>query len=305
LQGLSEECQGLLSVASVIGKEFRLEVLRQLAVLPQFDGQHVVPEVLDEAVQARVLVTVPRTIGRYSFAHTLLRETLYEEIPPSRRVQLHRSVGEVLETLNRTDLELPSSPRNGQVVAELAHHFFVAMHDEQAATKALLYARRAGARATANFAYEEAAAHYTHALQALEFQPGSGEQRAELLLALGEAQSRAGNTTHARETFALAAELARVLGQPALLARAALGFAGALVTPGSVDEDTVRWLEAALDVLGEDDGTLRAQVLARLAMELFYSDARERRLRLSEEAVALARRLGEKTTLAVVLNAQH
>lgn len=305
LQGLSEECQGLLSVASVIGREFRLEVLRQLAVLPQFAVQHVVPEVLDEAVEARVLVTVPQTIGRYSFAHTLLRETLYEEIPPSRRIQLHRSVGEVLETLNRTDLELPSSPRNGQVVAELAHHFFVAMHDEQAAIKALLYARRAGERATANFAYEEAAAHYTHALQALEFQPGSGEQRAELLLALGEAQGRAGNTMHARETFALAAELARVLGRPALLARAALGFACALVTPGSVDKDTVRWLEESLTVLGEDDGPLRAQVLARLAMELYYSDARERRFQLSEQAVALARRSGEKSTLAMVLNAQH
>jgi tetratricopeptide (TPR) repeat protein len=305
LQGLSEECQQLLSVASVIGKEFRLEVLRQLAALPQFAVSHAVPEVLDEAVQARVLVSVPQTIGRYSFAHALLRETLYEEIPLSRRAKLHRLVGEVLEVLNRIDLELPSSPRNGQVVAELAYHFFVAMPDGEAATKALLYAQRAGVRATATFAYGEAAVYYAHALEALEFQPGSGEQRGELLLALGEAQSRAGNTARGRETFVLAAELAQALGRPALLARAALGFAGALVTPGRVDKDTVRWLEESLTVLGEDAGPLRAQVLARLAMELYYSDARERRFQLSEQAVALARRSDEKSTLAMVLNARH
>jgi predicted ATPase len=305
LQGLSEECRGLLSVAAVIGKEFRLEVLRQLAGMPQFAVQHVAPEVLDEAIQAHVLVTVPQAIGRYSFAHTLLRETLYEELTPSRRVQLHRSVGEVLETLNSTDLELFSSPRNGQVVSELAHHFFVAMYDERVAGKALLYARRAGEHAMASFAYEEAAAHYARALQALEFQHGSEEQRVDLLLALGEAYSRAGSTVHARAIFQQAAEVARRFGHPALLARAALGFGGMLVTPGSVDEAVIQQLENALKALGEDDSALRAQVLARLAMELYYSDAHERRLMLSEQAVAIARRLSEKSTLAIVLNARH
>ena len=50
---------------------------------------------------------------------------------------------------------------------------------------------------------------------------------------------------------------------------------------------------------------LRARLLARLGLELYYSGDAERRLALTEEALELARRLGDPSTLASALVARH
>ena len=57
--------------------------------------------------------------------------------------------------------------------------------------------------------------------------------------------------------------------------------------------------------LGDEDSPLRARLLARLALELYYADDPDRRLTLSAEAVALARRLGDPMALATCLDARH
>ena len=64
-------------------------------------------------------------------------------------------------------------------------------------------------------------------------------------------------------------------------------------------------LQESLGALGGEDSPLRARLLARLALELYYAGDPERRLALSEEAVALARRLGDPRTLAACLDARH
>ncbi len=38
---------------------------------------------------ARVIAEVPHVVGRYGFSHTLIHETLYEELTTTRRVRLH------------------------------------------------------------------------------------------------------------------------------------------------------------------------------------------------------------------------
>ena len=99
--------------------------------------------------------------------------------------------------------------------------------------------------------------------------------------------------------------MARRLGDAALLGRAALGHAGQWSILGRVDEERVAVLEEALAGLGDEDSPLRARLLARLALELYYSGDPARRLALSEEAVDLARRLGDPRTLAACLDARH
>ena len=49
----------------------------------------------------------------------------------------------------------------------------------------------------------------------------------------------------------------------------------------------------------------RPRLLARLALELYYSGDPNRRQALSEQTVELARRLGDPRTLAVCLDARH
>jgi tetratricopeptide (TPR) repeat protein len=74
---------------------------------------------------------------------------------------------------------------------------------------------------------------------------------------------------------------------------------------GVVDRDLVRLLEEALAALGEHAPALRARLLARLAMELSFSEQRERRAELSGEAVEISRRVDDTKALGFALVARH
>jgi DNA-binding SARP family transcriptional activator len=285
LTHLSDECNRLLVLASVLGREFDLEALARLGDMSE---DHLL-EVLDEAVAARVVSDVPGASGRLRFAHVLIRDALYEGLPSGRRMRLHRRVVAALEALYGDE--------PGQRLAELAHHA-VAGHD---LVKGLRYAWRAADRALALFAWEEAARLYETALAALD--PGDERQGCELLLSRGEAEARAGDTPGAKRTFLEAAGIARRLGLSRELARAAAGYGGRMVfARAGSDGRLVPLLEEGLAALAEDDVELRVRLLARLAGALRDEHSRERRQTLSREAVELARGTGDPATLAYALD---
>jgi tetratricopeptide (TPR) repeat protein len=289
---LSPECSRVLLVAAVVGREFDVKLVERVLGLPATK----LLEVLEEAVALGIVTEERASVGRYRFAHALIRETLYDAMPIPRRVHVHGQMGRALEALYARRLE--------SHLDELAHHFFQSA-GERNVGRAVGYAMQAARRATALHAHEEAAAHYGRALEVLEVASSPDRYRAEILLALGESQARAGDPDRARTTFREAAELARGTRDAEQLACAALGFGGPLVVLGMVDPTTVALLEEALALLPPGDGVLRARVLGRLAMELCYSDSRERRAALTEEAVAMARRLGDGPTLTYALTARR
>ena len=135
-------------------------------------------------------------------------------------------------------------------------------------------------------------------------EPPDAMFRCELLLALGDAQTRAGDMPAAKQTFLLAAELARHTG--VAVARAALGYGGRFLFNVSRDDPRLRLLlEEALADLGNGDSELRAMPLARLAGgPLRDEPSRERRASLSKQAVDIARRMGDPVLLGYVLDAR-
>ena len=292
LTRLGEPALGMLTVASVVGREADFDVLDEVG--PLHDDALVAA--LEEAVAAGVLREDPERVGRYAFSHALLRATLYDGLSALRRARLHGRVGEAL-LARRGD-------RLDPLLGQLAHHFALAAPVERP-ERAVDFALAAGRRADRLLAWEEAAGHYRAALRAREL-AGAGEDRlhCELLLALGGSLEAAG-TDGAKATFSAAAATARALGDAGLLGRAALGYAGRWSQLGRVEEEVAGLLQEALATLGEEDSPLRARLLARLALELYYAGDGERRLALSGEAVALARRLGDPGTLAVCLDARH
>jgi len=299
LRPLSERCSQTVATAAVIGLEFALPVLQRSCDLSTMD----LLDVLQEAEAGGIVAKLPGSMPRYGFKHALIRETLYEDLPAGQRMRLHARIGSVLERIHAHDPQ----PH----LAQLAHHFLQAAPSGPAA-KAIDYTVRAAERAAALLAYEEAAVHYTQAIEALA--PGGDEtRRIELLLALGHVQARAWNTDSALTTFRNAAAAARLLTQTVpqaatLLANAALGIGRTgLGVPrgGAVDPELVGLLEEALRVLSDRDSALRAQILARLAVELYFSDSAERRVTLSTQAVDMARRVGDTATVAYALNARH
>ncbi|HUR84392.1 MAG TPA: AAA family ATPase [Solirubrobacteraceae bacterium] len=294
LDPLPDRTRMLLLTAAVIGREFRLDTLQRVCDL----DAHELDLALGEAVGSGVVVERPSRFGVYAFSHGLIRETLYDDLGPQRRGLLHAVVGRALEELYAADPE----PH----VAELAHHFFVAATAGEPG-RAIDYSVRAGERAMSLVAYEEASDHFERALQAYGLQERADvPRRCDLMLALGTAQSRAGSTAQARETFMRAAGLARKLDAPERLAHAALGYGAGMggFEFGRVDDGLLALLSEARDALGEQDGPLLARVLGRMATELYFSDRTGERAELGAQAVAMARRLGDRSTLASTLSAR-
>lgn len=290
LAPLSAYCREVLSIAGVMGRDFDLRVLQAVA---DADAERLL-EALEEAQAARVIASSGP--GRYRFAHVLISDALVDGLSASRRLRLHRRVGEALERAHAGRLE--------HRLGELAHHFLEAAPAGDS-ERGVRYAVAAAEHASGRLAYDEAARMYERALGALEFVPADGARQCDLLLALGEAHHRAGAHRRANAAFRQAASLARELRSPERLARAALGYGGPRGSFGVIDQELASLLEEALAVLGRRQDGVRARLLGRLAMELYFGGAAERRAALVEEAVAIARRLGNPATIAYALNARY
>ena len=291
LRQLSHECVHLLTLASVLGREFNLDALSRLAERPIDD----VLELLDESLVARVVTDVPGSRDRLRFSHVVIRECLYDEMGMARRIQCHRRAAQVLEVLYRND----SEPH----LAELAHHFFEGAQGGDV-EKAIGYARKAGEKAITLLAYEEAVRLQRMALEAMALsQTTEPTERCDTLLALGDAQARAGDEAGSQQTFLRAAELGRSLRPNAHLARAALGYGGRLVwVRAGADPHLIPLLRDGLAAVGERDSVLRARIMARLSGALRDDPCREPRESLAGQAVDMARRLKDPATLAYTLD---
>jgi tetratricopeptide (TPR) repeat protein len=297
--GLTRESVTILRVAAVIGREFDLHLLERMSRLSPAR----LITALGEAAAVGVVSELASTPGRYAFAHELMRETLYDDLPPSRRLELHQKIARVLESVWADDID----PH----LSEIARHFYLAapLGDSD---KALEYVVRAGDAARVLLAYEEAAVHYRRALELLPRATGaSGARRSELLLQLGDAQWRGGNGSDARATFEEAIADGRRAGDGELLARAALGYVTALggfllYARFEVGASGVGLLQEALAALPTEDSALRTRLLAHLALEMWSANEPvDRRVAVSEEALEMARRVDDSEALVTALHARH
>ena len=147
LSRLSTECNQMLAVASVIGREFDLDILLDVSSLSEDD----LYTQLEEAQGASVVEESSGLRGglSYRFSHAMIRETLYEEIFAPLRIRLHQRVGLAIEGAYAGQLE--------QHAAELAEHFANSSSEEDL-TRALDYSEMAARHAQSVYSYGEAAA---------------------------------------------------------------------------------------------------------------------------------------------------
>ena len=291
LARLDSQALACLRVAAVIGRDFDATLLERITSLDEEEFL----SALDAALEAGLITESPAMPGRYSFAHALIRETLYEGMSSPRRTRIHRRVGEALEQAG-----------DGHHLTALARHFTRAA-GPQDAEKAIRYAVDAGAQASEMLAHEEAAEHYARALEVQRrFAPGDRQRRCELLLALGEARTLAGERQPALEALREAAAIASELGDGASLARAAIGASQRYIQqPGVVDEELIELLQRALELTAGEHTLRRVQLLARLCGALYYSPQRDRMRALSAEATELAAALDDAEALAYAAAARR
>jgi DNA-binding SARP family transcriptional activator/tetratricopeptide (TPR) repeat protein len=279
-----------LRVASVVGRDFDTALVEQLLKV----DEEVFLGALEEALAAGLLVESGSDPGRYSFSHTLIREALYEGMSSARRARIHGRVGEAIEAAGET------SP------ATLSHHFTRAAGRDDPG-KAIGYARAAAEQAEQALAHEEAAEHYARALAvANRFAPEDERQRCELALLLGEAWVRAGERPLALRAFREASELAERLGDPASLARAAIGASRRYVQePGVVSVEVIELLKRALLRTDGQRSIDRVKLLSRLCGAVYFSPERDRMGELSAEAMRLAAELDDPEAMVHALAARR
>ena len=187
-------------VASVIGREFSLDLLRELS------GQE--PDDLATALERLVTADLVQPHGTaaasYQFKHTLVQQAAHDSMLRRRRTRLHAQVATILA----------SQANRGESVAPelLAHHWSEAGDPRQAIAAWVTAAHQAAARS----AYAETCADYERALalhgQILdESEPERIQRELELQLGLTDALQMA-RGFGAPETMA-AADRAKKLGE--------------------------------------------------------------------------------------------
>jgi DNA-binding SARP family transcriptional activator/class 3 adenylate cyclase len=294
LSRLSADTSHALRVAAVVGPEFDLAVV---GAAGELDEDRILCAV-EESIATRLVVEVPGPAPRYRFTHALVRGTLYGELSAARRVTLHRKVALAIEAVHpNADDRLPA----------LAYHWALAAAPAAETDRAVDYATRAGDHALAQLAHDEAANYYASALELLDASSAGADdpRRLELLISRGNAQRQAGDEGY-RQTLLDAAELAQRVGDVWALARAALGNTRGHMWTGCyiVDSARIEVLEAALAALGQTNAAVRARLLATLGLELAWAPDPSRRLALSQEALGIARSIGDPAVLAHVLLAR-
>ena len=239
-------------------------------------------ELVSSAVAARVFQEPAG--GRLRFSHPLVRDALVGSVPYATRVGMHQRIARRLAQL--------AGERQPVDVALVAGHFCAAAPAGDAAA-AVEWAMRAAAQASTGVAYAAAAAWYGKALDALALEPAAAD-RLDLLLDWATALEAAGDRSRARAISLDAFQLAQSRGDAPRGARAALGVAGGSGFEVSIsDDEQVRVLDAALDLLGDGDAPLRALLLARRSVAATLSDTADRRRATAEEALDIAMATGD------------
>ncbi len=289
LNRLAPSTAELLELAAVVGPIFKLRVLEHAS---PGGGRELIAG-LDEAVHAGIVEEVSSTDLSYRFTHELVRRAVLDRLGAVRRAQLHLAVGEALELAYEDEID--------RVLADLAHHYTAAA-PIAGAQRAIAYNLRAAASDDSALAFEEAAARLETAIDLGIDDPRA---RGETLLRLGNVRYRGGKYPDALTAYRAAAGIARSLGDAELLARAAIGFEEACWRPAIVDEGALELLEEAVAALGEGDSPLRVLVLAGLSRANVDQGDHARGALVRESAIEMARRVGEKRSLAQVLVLGH
>jgi DNA-binding CsgD family transcriptional regulator len=281
LNRLSGSCNALLGVASVHGRQF---TAREIAVASDSEVQHVL-RLLEPAVRAGIVQSNADVPGGYQFTHGLIRETIYEDLPAVKRLELHGRAGDALVAVHGARLE--------PVLSLIAYHY----HQAVAlgfAEQTVAYAMRAAESATRMYAYEEALLHYDRAIETLQGEGKIHDERlAQAYVLKGSALRLLGQIDRSIDVLLEAVNRTRVLGSVEPLVDCLVSLA--MTTQFLEQRHLVPLLEHALALLPETDSAARAKALATLAFAQRTSAGMSSIQQLVEQALGMAGRCCDGT----------
>ncbi|HET9842737.1 MAG TPA: AAA family ATPase, partial [Nocardioides sp.] len=282
LARLPDQTVTTLRTAAVIGRRFDAATLARAAEVDEDD----LLDVVEPAEAAGLLREVG--IGLFTFAHALVRDTLVTGLTASRRARVHARVAAALE--DRPDR-----------VTERALHWQAA--GPSYAARTWRTSVEAAAEARRLYAHEQSAQLLRTALAAMPDDPeATPRDRYDVLMHLVDAYRWAALWPELVASVEEAVRVARQELEDVELTALAAGATsqGALwqsAGHGEVNEEVVGALRWSLDRLPVADGATRCRALLSLANELVHGAPLTERRELADQALAMARRLGDEALL--------
>jgi tetratricopeptide (TPR) repeat protein/archaellum biogenesis ATPase FlaH len=291
---ISKECNQLLSIAAVIGREFSLELLKKVSGLSD-------DELFSACEEAKKAAVVEERTGvgavvTYRFAHAFFRQTLYEETIAPKRIFLHQQVARALEAIFASRLE--------EHAAELAEHFSYSS-DKSDLKKAVNYGEMAAKRSMDVYAYGEAVRLLEQAIKVQEIlDPDDKEKRCDLLLALCDALFLVVDTRRIIEieapaAFAMAESLEDGSRAAHACIRATWSIAVGQMSYGT--PETEKWVER-ISRYAKPDTVEKVYADMLLGSWKAWTGDRRSGLALQNQAFDLARRIGDQQALWLAAN---
>jgi hypothetical protein len=294
--GVGAEALRLLQVAAVLGMHCEIETLAAV----QGASTDEVLRLLGGLVRSGAVAVSQRSPLRVSFAHGVVRQVLYDDLPELERILLHRRSARHLT--DHMPLDDPRRP------AVLAYHYLKAGGSVDP-SEAIAFAIAAGDEAMQRSAYGDAAGWFCDAERLCDERreqldpvaPGC-QTVGDLVLRRGLAE-RAHGILDGRSTLLRAATIGLNTNRVDIVVEASLaasrGFFSQTLVP---DVAWIEMLERAVDSVPEEhDPKARAELLAILASELIWAPDSQRRFALGDEALRIARAVGNPLTLCRVL----
>lgn len=287
VRGLGPPVQSALTAAAVIGREFRFDVLRAVAALPD----SALLDALDAALTGRLL---EETGGGYRFRHALIRRALYDSLSRTRRSLLHGQTAEAIENIYARH---PSGldPH----VEDLAFHYDLSDRRD----RALEYLIAAGRKAARMYAFEVAVNYYERALALLdELAPDSeSERRFRLLESLGKYHKVLADTPQSVAAFERALEISGGDWEPQPADRARLRRLAAmgLLTAGQLDAVGPYLRGALAELEGSGDNELEfANVLYNIAQLHWHRNEYREAFDVAQRSLAVAEKVNDPAAVA-------
>jgi len=261
---LAREAKEAMQLASVVGREFTARVLARIS-----DLEALLSDVLGELTALELILEKERFPElAYMFKHALVHDVAYSTLLAERRQALHRLVGTAIEELY--------GDRLAEQYETLAHHYFEG-HDWE---KALDYLEKAGDKAAAAYANQEALGFYARGIEVCE---RLGEPAVALVASLaakrGFVNYAIGEVAEAIADFDHMAAAARALGDRSLegIALSSRGFMEFL----NLEFDKVeRTAAEALAIV--DEGFEEVRPLANLVLGGVYTVTKRYPIREAE-----------------------
>ncbi len=250
---LDDDARTVLGAAAILGSTFDFRMVAQVADRPE----EATVEALERAA-ALGLVRDCADAGEVEFASTVVRAGIYRDLTSPRRALLHQRAGVLLASVD-------GAPVATRLPAMVDH--FVRGQSGLPADAASERTDQYGEERLRP-AYETALSCFETSL--VETAEPAEDQHCGLLLGLATGRWRSGDLSAAQELFQRAADEARSLQRPDLLAVAACGLAQVVLEVGVTHPPVMSLLEDAQRLL-DDDHPLQEQIRAAIVPELVWA----------------------------------